>query len=223
MQIKSTNRTNKEKTSYKYQFKFEESNFIMNNLKPIQTNFNRLISLTSQIRMSSSIKPETKQHIQDTKEAMKQSLSDIKQSGQEKFQEMKGQAEEKAQEVKESAQCTMQAAKEKAQDIQAATVEKAQEVKEATLEKAQEAVDTSKGVFTTMGEKMGDAKHYIADTAKAAVEKVEHLGQSIKETVIGPAHESVQEAGEKAKHGAQQVAEQVEHAASEAKDQIRRS
>jgi gas vesicle protein len=49
----------------------------------------------------------------------------------------------------------------------------------------QEAEGESKGLFEKIGEKLHDTKEYIADKARAGMEKVEHLGSAIKETVVG--------------------------------------
>jgi hypothetical protein len=48
-----------------------------------------------------------------------------------------------------------------------------------------ESVEPEKGVIERIGEKLHDTKEFIADTAWAGLEKVEHLGSAIKDTVIG--------------------------------------
>jgi cell division septum initiation protein DivIVA len=94
------------------------------------------------------------------------------------------------------------------------------------------AEDTSKGLLHSMVEKVVEAKDYMAEMAHEGIEKVEHLGTVIKETVMPPSKEEqaarqVQhEADEmlrEAKQGAQHVAGRVEQEARDVKNAIKRS
>jgi hypothetical protein len=102
---------------------------------------------------------------------------------------------------------------------------------EVKLKAATEDASKNSGFLHTISEKAHDAGHFIAETIHAGVEKVEHLGTAIKETVMPPptsveekASREIKAEAEKtlhmAKQGTQSVAGGVEQAAKDVKKRI---